>query len=325
LAEVKKKLTREEKVQEAVNKLNKEYGKGTVITNEILPNIEKFSSGCYSLDRILGGGWGKGRLVELIGNESSGKTTLALHAIASIQLNDGLAALVDLEHAHDPSYASNLGVNNEDLIFSQPNNAEEAISVVEGLTNSSVIDLIVIDSVAALVPKAEVEGGMDKEQMGLQARIVSKAMRLLTGPAGKTGTTIMFLNQWRSKIGPYAGKTPSGGNSLKFYASQRVELYREPKPIKVDGKATAIEIDVTVIKNKIAPPFKETSLRINYGQGIDKELDLIRAAVEKEIIEKAGSWYSYNGVQLGQGESNTCQTLREDTKLFTEIINKLKK
>jgi recombination protein RecA len=315
--------TREEKVQEVISKLNKEYGKGTVITNEIIPDVERFSSDCYSLDEALGGGWGKGRIIEIVGNESSGKTTAALHAIASTQKSGGLACICDLEHAYDPFYASNIGVDNKGLIFSQADHAEAALAVAEELAKSGAIDLIVIDSVAALVPKAEVEGGMSKEQMGLQARMMSKAMRLLTGPAGKSGTTLMFLNQFREKMSLYGGKIPAGGNALKFYASQRLELYRQSKPVEVDGEPVGIEVNAKVIKNKIAPPFKQTSLRITYGKGIDKELDLLRAAINKDIVEKAGGWYTYKDLKI-QGEEKICRALKEDTKLLNEIIEKLK-
>jgi recombination protein RecA len=321
-----KQPTRKDKVQEVIAALNKEYGRGIVLTNEKLPDIEKISSGCYSLDKGLGGGWARGRIVEILGMESSGKSTVCLEAIASVQRAGGLALFVDAEHAFDGVYAKNLGVNVDELIFSQPPHGEAALDVADAFARSGIVDLMVIDSVAALVPKAEIEAGMSEQQMGLHPRLMSKAMRLLTGPLSKGGVTLMFTNQYRDKISMWSGgKTSTGGNALRFYTSQRLELRRlsgEKGIVKVNGEPVAIEVNAKVIKNKVAPPFKETALRIVYGKGIDKELDLVRAAIEKGVVDKSGAWYSYGEHKI-QGESTFCDILLEDRKLYKRVIDQL--
>jgi len=316
---------RADKVKEVIKKLNEDFGKGTVVTNEIIPGIKKFSSGCVSVDIALGGGWGRGRIVEVFGPESSGKSTLALEAVASIQRAGGLALFVDAEHALDPEYSRNLGVNTDELIFSQPGCGETAIEVVDSFATSGLVDLIVVDSVAALVPKAEIEGQMEDSAMGAHARLMSKAMRVLTGPASKSGTTIMFINQLRNKIVLFGDpRTTTGGNALKFYASQRVELKNKGLLKDKHGNIIGRETLVKVVKNRIAPPFKETSVVIRHGTGTDSELDILRLAVEREVVAKAGSWYSLGEKRLGQGEDKVCDLLRIDAKLRKDIVDRLK-
>jgi recombination protein RecA len=318
-------LTKEEKLQLVVSQLNKDHGVGTILLNQPLPGVEKFSSGSLTLDIALGGGWARGRIVEIYGKPSAGKTSLALQAIAEIQNSGGVGAFVDIEHAFDPKYAETIGVNLETLVFSQPDYGEQALAVVEGLVDSGTIDLIVIDSVAALVPKVELDGEMEDQQMGLQGRLMSKAMRKLTAIVSKNRTTVMFLNQLRAKITMYGGgQETSGGNALKFYASQRLELQPKSKALEEGGEKVATEVLAKVVKNKVAPPFKEATLTIRYGVGLDRWTDLLRFAVSQGLIEKKGAgWYTYNNSSLAQGEGNSAAYIRAHPELEQELKQKL--
>ncbi len=318
-----KKLT---KVEQTVEDINKRFGQGTIITNETIPDIEKISCGCFSIDRALGGGWGKGRVIEIFGKPSSGKTTLLLETIAAVQKSGGRAAFIDAEHAFDPTYAKILGVDVDSLLFVQPNCGEEAIDVIIMLTNSGIVDFIVVDSVAALVPKAEIEGDTADQNMGLHARLMSKAMRTLTGPTSKTKTTVAFINQMRSKIvmfGPTSITT--GGHALTFYASQRVELISKGKLKDSNDNVFGVETLVKVVKNKIARPFQEASVAIIGGKGIDKGRDILRLVLEKGLVTKdKGHRYHYNNVNLGHGENNVCTLLNSNKQLYDELVGKLK-
>lgn len=307
-----------------VGNLEKQFGKGIIVSGENVPDVEFNSTGCKSLDRALGGGFAKGRVAEIYGPESSGKTTLALSALAKCQTNGGTVAFVDMEHAVDPGYAANLGVNMETLLLSQPDSGEQGLEVVEQLVRSGSIDMVVLDSVAALTPQKEIEGDMGDQHMGLQARLMSQALRKLTAITAKTGCTLIFINQIRMKIGLVFGnpETTTGGNSLKFYASQRIEVRRsgviktgEGDDIQVVGNQTKVK----VVKNKVFPPFRECEFIIRYGTGIDTNADLLGLAVQAKVIEKSGAWYSYKGTKLGQGEENAIASLRENQTLRAEI------
>jgi recombination protein RecA len=324
MAQDKKELTKEEKLDSLIKKLNQDFGSGTIITNETLPEIERFSSGSFSLDKALGGGWARGRVIEIAGNESAGKSSIALHAVTEIQRLGGTAAYLDQEHSLDGSYAKSLGVNLKDLIIVQAFCAEDCLDIADELSSSGIIDLVVIDSVAALVPRAELEGNMADTSVGLQARLMSKAMRMMTGPAAKNGTTVMFINQFRSKITMYGsgGKVGSGGLSLKYYASQRLELFRPNKPVEKNGEPIGIQVEAKVIKNKCAAPFKQASLFIRWGKGIDKYIDVLRVAVENNIVQKGGAWYTYKDLKV-QGEDNMAEAIKEN-KLYEELVEKLK-
>jgi recombination protein RecA len=292
-----------EALELALAAIKKAQGAGAIMTGaKQVPGVEFFSSGCVGMDKVLGGGWAKGRIVELMGPESSGKTTLALHAIAEVQKTGGVCAFVDVEHALDVNYAAALGVDIDKLMISQPDSAEKALDIVEALTKSGAVSLIVIDSVAALVPQAEVEGNMGDSHMGLQARLMGQAMRKLASCTHKTNTTLMFINQIRLKIGVMFGnpETTTGGNALKFYASQRVDV-RRTGGVKDGETLVANSTRVKCVKNKVAPPFRECEFEIRYGEGIDTNLDLLTQAAEANLIDKAGSWYSYNGEKIGQG------------------------
>jgi recombination protein RecA len=318
----KEELTKEQKLDQLIKKVNEDFGNGTIITNETLPEIKRFSSGSFSLDKALGGGWACGRIIELMGNESSAKTTLALHAVAEMQKIGGTCAYLDQEHALDGSYAKALGVDLKQLLIAQPFCGEDCLEITDELSGSGLVDLVIIDSVAALVPRAELEGQMSDQQMGLQARLMSKAMRMMTGPAAKNGTTIMFINQFRSKINMYGGgKTTTGGNALKFYASQRVELYRPNKPIEKAGQPIGIQVEANVIKNKVAPPFQKASLFVKWGQGVDKYTDVLRASVEKGLIDKGGAWYTYKDQKI-QGEDNMAEAIK-DNDWYEELVGEL--
>ncbi|QQR83848.1 recombinase RecA [Candidatus Peregrinibacteria bacterium] len=317
-------------IQNAISQIEKNYGKGTIMKMGERPNtkIETVSTGCYSLDEALGGGMPKGRIIEIYGPESSGKTTLALHSIAETQKAGGTAAFIDAEHALDPEYARKIGVNIDELLLSQPDNGEQALEIVETLTRSGGVDLIVIDSVAALTPKAEIEGMMGDSHMGLQARLMSQALRKLTSIISKTGTTVIFLNQLRMKIGVMFGnpETTTGGNALKFYASVRVDIRRIDKISNGTGddkECSGNRVKVKVVKNKIAPPFKQAEFDIMFNEGISKEGDLIDVATKKNIIIKSGAFYSYEWkgemVKLGQGKENAKQFLRENPAMTTSI------
>lgn len=315
-------------LQLTLDKLDKTYGKGSVMKLGDAPieNMEFISSGSLSLDAALGiGGFPKGRVVEIYGPESSGKTTLAIHAIAEAQKNGGIAAFIDAEHAFDRFYAEKLGVDVENLLVSQPDNGEQALEITENLIRSGAIDIIVIDSVAALTPKSEIEGEMGDSKMGLQARLMSQALRKLTGTISKTGCCCIFINQLREKIGVMFGnpETTTGGNALKFYASVRLDI-RRISQIKDGENIVGNRVKVKVIKNKIAPPFRVAEFDLMYGQGISKIGEIIDIGVEKNIIKKSGSWFSYGEVKLGQGRDSVKQILTDNPELFSELEEKIK-
>jgi len=315
-------------LQLTLDKLDKSYGKGTVMKlgdNKIEP-IEYISTGSIGLDTALGiGGLPKGRVVEIYGPESSGKTTLALHAVAAAQRAGGIAAIIDAEHALDRFYAAKLGVDIENLLVSQPDNGEQALEIADNLIRSGAIDIIVIDSVAALVPKAEIEGEMGDSKMGLQARLMSQALRKLTGTISKTGCCCIFINQLREKIGVMFGnpETTTGGNALKFYASVRLDIRRTGQ-IKDGDEVTGNRVKVKVVKNKVAPPFRIAEFDIMYGQGISKVGEIIDIGVDYEIIKKSGSWFSYNETKLGQGRDAVKQLLLDNPELADEIEAKIR-
>lgn len=312
-------------IEGTIKNIEKQFGKGAIMKlgGQVEYKYEVIPSGSIYLDECLGvGGYPRGRIIEIFGPESSGKTTLTLHAIAEIQKKGGLAAFIDAEHALDPGYAKNLGVDIENLIVSQPDSGEQALEITETLVRSGSIDLVVIDSVAALVPEAELNGEMGATHVGLQARLMSQAMRKLSGILSKTNSTAIFINQLREKVGVMFGNpevTP-GGRALKFYASQRIEV-RKGEQIKNGTDVIGNKTKVKVVKNKVAPPFKACELEISYGTGISSLAELIDLAAEKDIINKSGSWYSYKGEKLGQGRENVKVVLSEDTKLL-ELIKK---
>jgi recombination protein RecA len=316
-------------LQLTIDKLEKTYGKGTVMKlsdNKVL-DIPAISTGSLGLDMALGiGGIPRGRVIEIYGPESSGKTTLTMHCIAEAQKAGGLAAFIDAEHAFDKSYAEKLGIDTENLLISQPDNGEQALEIAEHLIRSGAIDIIVIDSVAALVPKGELEGEMGESKMGLQARLMSQALRKLTGAIHKTGCSCVFINQLRDKIGVMFGspETTTGGNALKFYASVRLDIRRvgqiKDGPDNILGNRTRVK----VVKNKVAPPFKVVEFDIMYGQGISKVGEIIDLGVEFEIIKKAGSWFSYNGEKLGQGRDAVKNLLLDNPELMEELEAKIK-
>ena len=289
-------------------------------------NLEVIPTGALSLDIALGiGGIPRGRIIEIYGPESSGKTTLAMTICAQAQKKGGIAAIVDAEHALDPNYAKAIGVNTDDLLVSQPDTGEQALEIVEQLVRSAAVDLIVVDSVAALVPKAEIDGEMGDQLPGLQARLMSQALRKLTAITAKTNTTIIFINQIRHKIGVMFGspETTSGGNSLKFYSSVRMDI-RRVETIKKDGEGIGNRVKVKIVKNKIAPPFKLAEFDIMFGSGINTEGCIFDAAVDMDIVQKAGAWYSYNGEKIGQGRENTLAALKPQPKILEEIEVKVK-
>lgn len=306
--------------------LDKKFGKGAAmyLGDKTALDIERISTGLITIDNILGGGVPRGRIIEIYGPESSGKTTLALHVIAEAQKAGGLVGFVDAEHALDPKYAEALGVDLENLVVSQPDCGEQALEITEDLVSSGVVDLIVVDSVAALVPRAELEGSMGDSNMGLQARLMSQAMRKLTGIVAKTGCTVIFINQLRDKIGVMFGspETTTGGKALKFYSSIRIDI-RRIETIKEGGEAVGNRTRIKVVKNKTAPPFKEAVLDIRYGIGFDKAYSLIDYAIEKDIIQKSGSWFTY-GDQRVQGRTGLKEYLDNHPELFEEIENKCK-
>ncbi len=315
-------------LEAALGQIEKQFGKGSIMKlgefHEM--NVEAIPTGALSLDIALGiGGIPRGRIIEIFGPESSGKTTLALHVIAEAQKMGGEAAFIDAEHALDPVYAKHLGVNIDDLIVSQPDTGEQALEIAEALTRSGAIDVIVIDSVAALVPKAEIDGDMGDAHVGLQARLMSQALRKLAGVINKSKTVIIFINQLREKVGIMFGnpETTPGGRALKFYASVRLDI-RKIENIKVDGEVTGNRARVKVIKNKVAPPFREAEFDIVYGKGISKEGNILDMAVTLDIIEKSGSWFSYNGERIGQGRENVKEYLSENPKVMEEIEKKIR-
>ena len=314
-------------LQAAMAKIEKDFGKGSIMKlgEEKIDNIEVIPSGSIALDYALGvGGYPKGRIVEIYGPESSGKTTLAIHAIAEAQKQGGIAAFIDAEHAFDRFYAANLGVNVDELLISQPDNGEQALDIADQLIRSAAVDIIVIDSVAALTPKAEIEGDMGDNKVGLQARLMSQALRKLTSTISKTNTTCIFINQLREKIGVMFGnpETTTGGNALKFYASVRLDI-RKSSSIKDGDEVIGNEVKVKVVKNKVAPPFRRAEFEIMYGEGICRVGEVVDLGVNFGILEKSGSWYSYGGSKLGQGKEATKAVLRDNPELQDEITAKI--
>ncbi|MCZ8089729.1 MAG: recombinase RecA [Flavobacterium sp.] len=315
-------------LQLTLDKLDKAYGKGTVMKmgDRAVEEVETISSGSLGLDLALGvNGYPKGRIIEIYGPESSGKTTLTLHAIAEAQKAGGIAAFIDAEHAFDRHYAEKLGVDIENLIISQPDNGEQALEIAENLIRSGAIDIVVIDSVAALTPKSEIEGEMGDSKMGLHARLMSQALRKLTGTISKTHCTVFFINQLREKIGVMFGnpETTTGGNALKFYASVRLDIRRSSQ-IKDGENVIGNRTKVKVIKNKVAPPFKTAEFDIMYGEGVSKTGEILDLAVEFEIIRKAGSWFSYGDTKLGQGRDAVKTLIKDNPELADELEQKIK-
>ena len=311
-----------------LEKLDKMYGKGAVMKlgDSAIDNIEVISTGSIGLDAALGvGGYPRGRIIEIYGPESSGKTTLAIHAIAEAQKQGGIAAFIDAEHAFDRFYAEKLGVNTAELLVSQPDNGEQALEIADNLIRSGAIDIIVIDSVAALTPKSEIEGDMGDSKMGLQARLMSQAMRKLTATISKTKCCCIFINQLREKIGVMFGnpETTTGGNALKFYASVRIDIRRQSQ-IKDGDVASGNHVKVKIVKNKVAPPFRFAEFDILFGEGISKIGELIDIGVDKGIIKKSGSWFSYNDSKLGQGRDTVKQVLADNPELADEIEQKVR-
>ena len=319
---------REKALETALAQIDRQFGKGSVMRlgSEERAPVESIPTGAIALDVALGiGGLPRGRIVEVYGPESSGKTTIALHAIASAQAKGGVAAFVDAEHALDPEYAKKLGVNIDDLLVSQPDTGEQALEIADMLIRSGSVDVIVIDSVAALVPRAEIEGEMGDSHVGLQARLMSQALRKLTGALSNTGTTAIFINQLREKIGVFFGspETTSGGKALKFYASVRLDI-RRIETLKDGQDSVGNRVRVKVVKNKLAAPFRQAEFDILFGEGISREGGLIDFGVEQDIVKKSGAWYTYEGEQLGQGKENSRRYLKENPELANEIEQKIK-
>lgn len=314
-------------LQSTIDRIDKSFGKGTLMRlgEKEVENIPCISSGSVGLDLALGiGGYPKGRIVEIYGPESSGKTTLAIHAIAESQKNGGIAAIIDAEHAFDPYYAKSLGVDTDNLLISQPSNGEEALEIADHLIRSGAVDILVIDSVAALTPKAEIEGDMGDSRMGLQARLMSQALRKITSTISKTNTCVVFINQLREKIGVMFGnpETTTGGNALKFYASIRIDVRRGTQ-IKNGEEVIGNRTKVKIVKNKVAPPFRKTEFDMMYGQGISKIGEIIDFGVEFNIIKKSGSWYSYGESKLAQGRDAVYNLLKDNVELCNEIEAKI--
>ncbi len=312
----------------AMSQIEKQFGKGSVMKlGEFTSmNVEAISTGALNLDIALGiGGIPKGRIIEIFGPESSGKTTLALHAVAEAQKKGGEAAFIDAEHALDPGYAKKIGVDIDNLIVAQPDTGEQALEIAEALIRSGAIDIIVVDSVAALVPKAEIDGDMGDSHIGLQARLMSQALRKLAGAINKTNAIIIFINQLREKVGVMFGnpETTPGGRALKFYSSVRMDI-RRIENIKQDGNVVGSRTRVKVVKNKVAPPFREAEFDIVYGKGISREGSILDLAVELNIVEKSGSWFSYNGDRIGQGRENVKGYLTENPKIMDELEKKIR-
>ncbi|MBQ0786325.1 MAG: recombinase RecA [Oceanihabitans sp.] len=312
-----------------LDKLDKAYGKGTVMkmSDKAIVDVEAISSGSLGLDIALGvGGYPRGRVIEIYGPESSGKTTLTLHAIAEAQKAGGIAAFIDAEHAFDRFYAEKLGVDIDNLIISQPDNGEQALEIADNLIRSGAIDIVVIDSVAALTPKSEIEGEMGDSKMGLHARLMSQALRKLTASISKTNCTVIFINQLREKIGVMFGnpETTTGGNALKFYASVRLDIRRSTQIKSTDGEVQGNKTRVKVVKNKVAPPFRLAEFDIMYGEGISKVGEILDIAVEFEIVKKAGSWFSYDETKLGQGRDAVKALIKDNPELMDELEGKIK-
>ena len=313
----------------AVTQIEKAYGKGSIMRlgdSDINMNIETVPTGSLSLDLALGlGGIPKGRVVEIYGPESSGKTTVALHMVAEVQKRGGIAGFIDAEHALDPAYAKNIGVDIDNLYISQPDNGEQALEITETMVRSGAVDIVIVDSVAALVPKAEIDGDMGDSHMGLQARLMSQELRKLTGIMAKSNCTVIFINQLREKIGIVFGnpETTTGGRALQFYASVRMEV-RRAEALKNSGEVVGNRVKVKVVKNKIAPPFREAEFDIMFGKGISREGDILDLAAAEDIIDKSGAWYAYQGSKIGQGRENAKQFLREHPEIMAEVETKVR-
>ncbi len=329
MAEKNKPMTREEALEQALKKIEKDFGKGSIMRlgeAKANMNIAVIPTGILPLDIALGvGGLPRGRITELYGPESSGKTTVALHMIAEAQKQGGVAAFIDAEHALDPIYAAKLGVNIDDLLISQPDTGEQALDIVDALVRSSAIDIIVVDSVAALVPKAEIEGEMGESHVGLHARLMSQAMRKLTGIIGKTRTVAIFINQIREKVGVMFGnpEVTTGGRALKFYSSVRIDV-RKKDVLKQGDKLIGNHTRVKIVKNKVAPPFRVAEFDIMYGEGVSRVSSLLDMAVEMDIVNKSGAWFSYGAVRLGQGKENAKQTINETSGMADELEEKIR-
>ena len=324
----KEKQLNEKELDEVLKQIQKSFGKGAVMKLGERPtvDVDVIPSGSLLLDEALGvGGYPKGRIIEIYGPESSGKTTLALHAIAECQKRGGRAAFIDAEHAIDPDYAKKLGVNIDELILSQPDSGEQALEIAEMLANSGAISLLIVDSVAALVPQAELDGEMSDNSVGLQARLMSKAMRKLAGILNKNSCAIIFINQLREKVGVMYGnpETTSGGRALKFYASIRLDI-RRTEAIKTGSEVTGNTCRIKVVKNKVAPPFKQCEIDIIYGQGISKESEILDRATELGIIKKAGSWFEYDGSKIGQGRDTAKEYIKSNEDVKEELLKKIK-
>ena len=318
---------RSSSLDNALAQIDRQFGKGSIMRlgDDTRPPVEVIPTGSVALDAALGiGGMPRGRIVEIYGPESSGKTTLALHAVANAQRNGGIAAFIDAEHAMDPEYAKKLGVDTDSLLVSQPDTGEQALEITDMLIRSGALDIVVVDSVAALVPKAEIEGEMGDSHVGLQARLMSQALRKLTGALSSSGTTAIFINQLREKIGVFFGspETTTGGKALKFYASVRMDI-RRIETLKSGSDAVGNRTRVKVVKNKMAPPFKQAEFDILYGEGISREGGLIDLGVEHGVVRKSGAWFTYEGDQLGQGKENSRQFLKDNPDLAAEIEEKI--
>ncbi len=317
-------------LEAALGQIEKQFGKGAVMRlgeNSANMNVEVVPTGSLSLDMALGiGGIPKGRIIEIYGPESSGKTTVALHMVAEVQKKGGIAGFIDAEHALDPVYASNIGVDIDDLYISQPDNGEQALEITETMVRSGAVDIVIVDSVAALVPKSEIEGEMGDMHVGLQARMMSQACRKLTSAISKTNCIVVFINQLREKVGVFYGpsETTTGGRALKFYASVRLDV-RRTETLKQAGESVGNHVKVKVVKNKVAPPFKEAEFDIMYGKGISREGDLIELAVKKDIIQKSGAWFAYKGNKIGQGRENAKQYLMDNPEVSDEIEASVRK
>jgi len=316
-------------LESALQQIEKQYGKGSVMKlgdTGAHMNVEVVPSGSLSLDAALGlGGFPKGRIVEIYGPESSGKTTVALHAVAEVQKRGGIAGFIDAEHALDPVYAANIGVDINNLYISQPDNGEQALEITETMVRSGAVDIVIVDSVAALVPKAEIEGDMGDSHVGLQARLMSQALRKLTAVISKSNCIVIFINQLREKVGVMFGnpETTTGGRALKFYASVRLDV-RRIEALKASGEVVGNRTRVKVVKNKVAPPFREAEFDIMFGQGISKEGDILDLAVEENIIQKSGAWFAYNDEKIGQGRENAKQFLKEHPEVMDEVEQKVR-
>ena len=322
------KKEKDKALEQVLADIEKQFGKGSIMKlgEKGVRNIDVVSSGSLALDQALGvGGYPKGRIIEIFGPESSGKTTFALHAIAEVQKEGGRAAFIDAEHSLDPIYASNLGVNINELLLSQPDTGEQALEICDALVKSEALSIIVIDSVAALVPQAEIDGEMGDSHVGLQARLMSQALRKLSGSINKTNTIVIFINQLREKVGVMFGnpETTPGGRALKFYASVRLDI-RKIEQIKQDGEVVGNRAKVKIVKNKVAPPFREAEFDIVYGKGISKEGNILDLGVNLDIVEKSGSWFSYDGQRIAQGRENVKKYLEENPEVAKEIESKIR-